>query len=150
MKDHDRQNRDHLEKEVSPAGQMADKRWKRTNWLVRLGVCAVILTILVVSFGPYCVYRYGQHQLDQEMYAEAASTFEWLRARTMFPPRNRVPSSRGYRDCYTKILECHYRLGLSLMEEGDYEQAKEEFLISIHYDDSAALIEECNRLIYGE
>jgi hypothetical protein len=36
------------------------------------------------------------------------------------------------------------------MEEGDYEQAKEEFLISIHYDDSAALIEECNRLIYGE
>ena len=25
MKDYDRQNRDHLEKEVSPAGQMADK-----------------------------------------------------------------------------------------------------------------------------
>ena len=150
MKDHDRQNRDRAEKEVSPAGQMADKRWKRTNWLVKLGVCAVILAILVVSLGPYCVYRHGEHQMEQERYSEAASTFEWLNARMMFPAHSRVPSRRGYRDCNTKIAECHYRLGMSFMEKGAYEQAMEEFMISINYEDSAARIEECNKLIYGE
>ncbi len=152
MKDHNRQHRDEelKEKELSLVGQEADKKWRRTNWLVRIGVCVVILAVLVVSIGPYCIYRYGQYQLDQEMYAEAASTFEWLNARMMFPTHRRVPSSRGYRDCDTKILECHYRLGLSLMEEEAYEQAKEEFVISINYGDSEALIEECNKLIYGE
>ena len=83
------------------------------------------------------------------MYAEAVSTFQWLRARMMFPAHGRVPSTRGYRDCNTKILECHYRLGLSLMEEGAYVQAKEQFLLSINYGDSEARIEECNAAIYG-
>ena len=150
MKDHDRQNRDRVEKEVSPAGQIADKRWKRTNWLMRIGVCVILLVVLVFSAGPYCVYRYGQYQLDREMYSEAASTFEWLYARMVFPSHGRVPASRGYRDCKTKIAECHYRLGLSLMEEGAYEEAKEEFVLSIHYEDSAILIEECNKLLGGE
>ena len=138
------------EKELSPAAKEADRNWRRTNWLIRIGVCVVILAILVVSFGPYCVYRYGQHQLDQEKYAEAASTFEWLYARMQFPAHSRVPSARGYRDCKTKIAECHYNLGLDLMEEGAYEQAMDEFLISINYENSETLFEECSKLINGQ
>ena len=63
MKDHNRQHRNEepIEKELSPAGQIADKKWKRVNWFLRIGVCVVILAVLVVSFGPYCVYRYGQY-----------------------------------------------------------------------------------------
>lgn len=134
------------EPEISTAGQNAAKRWNRINWLMRIGVAVVILAILVVSFGPYCVYRYGQHQLDRGNISEALSTFEGLYRHSSRFGTFRIPR-RAYKDSGDKMHECHYRLGLELMEEGDYEEAIEEFILSRNYGDSQALIVECNSLL---
>ena len=137
------------DKEISSEGKNAEKEWKRKNWILRIAVCVLILSVLAFCFLPACVYRYGQYQMDRELYSDAAETFTWLHERMASFHNGRFPKKR-YKDCAEKARECHYKFGLTLMEEEAYEQALAEFTLAGTYGDSATLAEKCEKLILGE
>ena len=145
MKDRDQRFRDEdpKEKELSPEGQRALKSWKRTQWCLRIGVCVVILAVLGFSFGPYCIYQYGQSQYDRGNYAKAATAFQWLDTQAeTFRVRGK-PGGR-YKDSSTKAKECYYILGNESFIEGNYSEAVDYFTRAYGYEDSADKERECH------
>ena len=147
-------NEQEKEVKLSPEGERALKNWKRKTWTLRIAVAVVALTVLIFGLGPISVYGIGKFQLSQGKYEKAIATFEWidtkagpLNVHTLYG--SLIGKGGGYRDCETKVLECHYRWGLSLMEEGKYSEAVKQFNLAEDYENSKELIAECVALHTG-
>ena len=145
MKDRDQRFRDKdpKEKELSPEGQRALKSWKRTQWCLRIGVGVIVLAVLLFSFGPSCVYRYGQSQFDRGNYAKAASAFQWLET-TAGTFRVRGKPGGRYKDSSAKANECHYILGNESFAKGNYSEAADYFTRAYGYKDTMDKERQCH------